>query len=516
MKTEKNIFISHSSADTAFAAHLCSVFEEEEGLGCWIAPRDIPYGSEWAGEITEAIRNSAVMIFIFTKNSNRSSQVVREINTALRNNVTIIPIKLGETEMNASLNYYLSNLHWLVMEDVRGDEKIRHLARRVKNYILGIDEAAEYDEDPLECEVDISGEDWEKLINLDDELDAKFEELFDKVDEDEVEETLSPFRKKLLDRIAERVVENFFVTEDEEENMEEEAERADEKPDAEEEAESEDEEPENGDEDEDWAGSGEADEDEKYFTLTETEEADTLIFMVRKKITEPEYQRFFAAEPVRDELEIFDDGTRRRTYYLKRRDKEGNPIILLTFMHEQNVVVINMGFCIGDIIKIGKKPMTMRMTAIENKESQVKVFRANEEGKYVIDPETCKLVPRKSYYDKKKRRRFYYMKIQPYKKYFAFAFDSEKKREDGGDKTAEEMRASAFDIAYGYYAGRYGLKQNMLNAAEWFEKAGTPEAYYYLGLIFRNDPFLADAEDAAYYMKLAFEGGEERAEKYLN
>ena len=495
----KKVFISYSSADADFAIHLCSIFEAE-GLGCWIAPRDIPYGSEWAGEITEAIEHSAVMIFILTKNSNQSHQVVKEINTALQNNVTIIPIKLEEIKMNASLSYYLLNLHWLELKDVEEEEEIRRLALRVKNYIMDTEEAAGHDVEPAEECADIPDEDWEKLINVDDELDAKFEEIFGR--EDAGEEEVSSFRRKLLNRISKRIVENFASADDEEWDTGNELEREDESKDSDSES------------DEDWIGTDGSKDQGKYFTLAETEGADTLVFMVRKKIREPEFQMTYAAELLEDELEILEDGTRNRTYYLENPDNEGNPLILVTFMDDRKIVVTNMGFCDGDIMKISKKPSTMEFEVIENKEGKLKIFRANKEGKYVIDPETCKLVPRESYYDKKNDRRFYYMKLLPYKKYFAFEIRSKVK--EGSKKTEKDMRASCFDIAYGYFRGRYGLKQNMLNAAEWFEKAGNPEAYYYLGLIFRNDPLLADEEDAAYYMKLAFGGGEERAEKYVN
>lgn len=497
----KKVFISHSSADADFAMQLCSIFEEE-GLGCWIAPRDIPYGSEWAGEITEAIKRSAVMIFILTKNSNQSHQVVKEINTALQNNVTIIPIKLDEIKMNASLSYYLLNLHWLKLKDVKEEEEIRRLALRVKNYIMDTGEAAGHDADPAgEC-ADIPDEDWEKLVNVDDELDARFEELFGREDIGGKKEEISSFRRKLLDRIAERVVENFASADDEDWDIGEEPESEDENGDPDSET------------DEDWIGADDSEDQEKYFTLTETEGADTLIFMVCKKIREPEFQMTYAAELLEDELEILEDGSRNRTYYLENPDSGGNPLILVTFMDDKRIILVNMGFCTRDIIRIGKKPSTMEFTVIENKEGKMKIFRANKEGKYIIDPETCKPVPRESYYDKKSGRRFYYMKLLPYKKYFAFEIIS--KAKDGYEKTEKDVKASCFDIAYGYYRGRYGLKQNMLNAAEWFEKAGDPEAYYYLGLIFRNDPLLADEEDAAYYMKLAFEGGEERAGKYVN
>ena len=51
---EKRIFISHSSKDHEVAKGICDALEEN-GHRCWIAPRDIPYGTQWAGEISKAI-----------------------------------------------------------------------------------------------------------------------------------------------------------------------------------------------------------------------------------------------------------------------------------------------------------------------------------------------------------------------------------------------------------------------------------------------------------------------------
>ena len=49
-----NIFISHSTIDGKLANYLCESFESR-GLSCWIAPRNITPGEEWATSITNAI-----------------------------------------------------------------------------------------------------------------------------------------------------------------------------------------------------------------------------------------------------------------------------------------------------------------------------------------------------------------------------------------------------------------------------------------------------------------------------
>ena len=54
-----DVFISYSSIDKAAADAACAVFEGE-GIRCWIAPRDIPAGAEWAESIINAIEGARV------------------------------------------------------------------------------------------------------------------------------------------------------------------------------------------------------------------------------------------------------------------------------------------------------------------------------------------------------------------------------------------------------------------------------------------------------------------------
>ena len=65
----------------------------EHGIRCWIAPRDVPAGSEWAEAIIDAIEHAIVMVLIFSTHSNESRQVRREIELAVSRGLTIMPIR---------------------------------------------------------------------------------------------------------------------------------------------------------------------------------------------------------------------------------------------------------------------------------------------------------------------------------------------------------------------------------------------------------------------------------------
>lgn len=119
----KPIFISHSSKDSEVANRICAALEEN-GLKCWIAPRDIPYGSAWAGEISKAISEASAFLFLSSGSSNFSDQVIREIELAISNSITIIPIRLDETQYSDTIKYYLATIHCMIEYDTAKTHKL--------------------------------------------------------------------------------------------------------------------------------------------------------------------------------------------------------------------------------------------------------------------------------------------------------------------------------------------------------------------------------------------------------
>lgn len=109
----KYVFISYSSVNKAIADATCHILEEC-GIPCWIAPRNIVPGKTWAGNIVQAIRDCAIMVLIYSEDSNNSSQVANEVDRAFNNRKIIIPFMVDETPMNDDFDYYLSRKHWLV------------------------------------------------------------------------------------------------------------------------------------------------------------------------------------------------------------------------------------------------------------------------------------------------------------------------------------------------------------------------------------------------------------------
>ena len=66
-----DVFISHSSKDKEVADNLCAQLEAN-GIVCWIAPRDITPGGDWATAINNAITACDVLLVIYSANSSES------------------------------------------------------------------------------------------------------------------------------------------------------------------------------------------------------------------------------------------------------------------------------------------------------------------------------------------------------------------------------------------------------------------------------------------------------------
>jgi len=106
-------FISHASADAAQAAEIVRVLEGAH-LRCWIAPRDIPAGSEWATAIVDGIRRSRLLVVVFSVRSCASPEGYREVEIASRERKPMLTVRIDRTAvLTGPLEFFLSSIQWL-------------------------------------------------------------------------------------------------------------------------------------------------------------------------------------------------------------------------------------------------------------------------------------------------------------------------------------------------------------------------------------------------------------------
>ena len=106
------IFISHSSTNAKLAEAICSKIEKN-GHECFLAPRNIRLGHEYASEIVMGIDNSNAMLLILSKEAINSPHVLREIERAVSKSIPIIVYKLEEVELTKSMEYFLMTHQWI-------------------------------------------------------------------------------------------------------------------------------------------------------------------------------------------------------------------------------------------------------------------------------------------------------------------------------------------------------------------------------------------------------------------
>ena len=108
-----DVFISHSTINKATADAICHTLEKN-GIRCWIAPRDVPAGSDYAEQIMYGIRECRVFLLVFSDDVNSSTAVKNELERAvMRYKKTVVPFRIENAPMSESIDFLLARTHWI-------------------------------------------------------------------------------------------------------------------------------------------------------------------------------------------------------------------------------------------------------------------------------------------------------------------------------------------------------------------------------------------------------------------
>ncbi|MDO9088094.1 MAG: TIR domain-containing protein [Anaerolineaceae bacterium] len=135
-----DVFISYSNKDKPVADAVVAGLENR-GIRCWVAPRDITPGTSWGEAIIAGIQNCKLMVIILSENSNRSNQVVREVERAVANNVIIIPFRIENIDPTGAMAYFLSTEHWLDAITPPLERHIEKLQTTLQHFMAGGEKA---------------------------------------------------------------------------------------------------------------------------------------------------------------------------------------------------------------------------------------------------------------------------------------------------------------------------------------------------------------------------------------
>ena len=457
---DKKVFISHSSKDKVIANQICNTIENK-GIGCWIAPRDIPYGNEWAGEITKALRQASICIFLFSKNSNQSKQVAKEIQIAIDNEVVIIPIRIDNVEMNDVLTYYLATMHWLF------DYEEKTLLERVEN-VLRFPESEQQKE------------------NVDTVLQEKISEYFPEGKSTTVLSNGSGqdrIKKKISKKHIDKLIDNLAKISITDENIKSDDEQTDLR-----------------------TTHG------KHFSIVDNENQVTIAFEVIPVLDEN--KKVFIKSHL-EELDYTDehlaDGRTKRTFYIKYPRCYDIPIctrmVLFTFWKEENCLFINNAVCEDDKVILSKEPQVEFWGSgngktipdcnytIDGKTAFIELDANSQSDIIIIDLNTFEVVKRKKQFDLKKGFWTATIKLSVEKPYFVAKTQS------------DEVKANEITVSLGYLHGLWGLPCNVFKAIDLLEADSSATAKYVLAQVFKNDELLSDNEDYIFYLMQAADLG---------
>ncbi len=115
-----HVFISYSSKNQQMADSVRLLLIDEQ-IPCWMAPYDIPAGSQYASVINNALENCSCLLLLLTNASQASQFVNREVERAITYKKPIIPIQLEDLVLNSGFKFYIGNSQIIAVPETRKD-----------------------------------------------------------------------------------------------------------------------------------------------------------------------------------------------------------------------------------------------------------------------------------------------------------------------------------------------------------------------------------------------------------
>ena len=131
-----DVFISHAAEDKILADAVCAALEAE-GIRCWIAPRDVLAGRDWAESIVDALNEARVMVLIYSAKAADSPHVKKELTLGVGSGTVIVPLRIEDVPLTGMMQFYLMDTHWLDAMNPPSQHEIKLLVDTVKSLLHG-------------------------------------------------------------------------------------------------------------------------------------------------------------------------------------------------------------------------------------------------------------------------------------------------------------------------------------------------------------------------------------------
>jgi len=129
-----DVFVSYASKDAATANAVVTALESQ-GLKCWIAPRNVIPGSQYADGIVRAINGARLLVLVLSESAIASPHVGREVERASSKQRPIIALKTDATALTPALEYFLSESQWVDVGSEGLDAALAKLIAAVRRHL---------------------------------------------------------------------------------------------------------------------------------------------------------------------------------------------------------------------------------------------------------------------------------------------------------------------------------------------------------------------------------------------
>lgn len=127
---EMDIFISYSRVDSAVVREIYEMLEKSS-FKCWLDVDGMYSGISYKKVIVDAIKNSKIILFMSSVNSNKSRNVVSEVSVAVEYDKKIIPVRLDDTPYSESIEYDIINYDYVVYDKSGRDASFKELLKKI-------------------------------------------------------------------------------------------------------------------------------------------------------------------------------------------------------------------------------------------------------------------------------------------------------------------------------------------------------------------------------------------------
>ena len=128
------VFISYSSLDKHVATAGCNILEHA-GIRCWVAPRDIHPGLDYAEAIVDGIDGARMLLLVLSANSNKSHFVKLEVERAVSKGLMIMPVRIEDVLPSRAIELFVSSRHWLDAMPPPIEEHFTKLAETIRTVL---------------------------------------------------------------------------------------------------------------------------------------------------------------------------------------------------------------------------------------------------------------------------------------------------------------------------------------------------------------------------------------------